>query len=390
MDEVRGLTFLLMGVFGLLFLLFLVLVGVMYKNKQDQIKAEKKDEIPTKDTNVAQAKKTKTYTLENSNKFMEFESIVDSMIVVKSNVKYLMVVECKGINYDLMSEVEKNAVEEGFVQFLNTIRYPIQLYIQTRTVNLSDSIARYEDNVQKIELEFNRAQSDYYNSVKSGRYTKSQRDVAFFELMKDKNLLDYGRDIIANTQRVSMNRNILNKKYYVVVPYVVDVMAEGGHYSKDERLNMAFSELYTRSQAIIGALSTCSVEGRILNSEELAELLYMAYNRDEAETYGMDRAIRAGYDELYSTAEDVMDKKIQALDKQIVEEAIKKVDNVVTQIRFKNEKVYKERIENKQEYVDAFAEETIINNANKIGRGTAIEAVKQIEEEKQKRNGGQA
>ncbi len=390
MDSIQTLTYILMGIFGMMFLLFLGLLGVYYKNRQDQIKLEKKDEIQTKEANPAQVKKTKTYTLEDSNKFMEFESIVDNMIVVKNKVKYLMVVECKGINYDLMSEVEKNGVEEGFVQFLNTIRYPIQLYIQTRTVNLNDSIARYEDNVQKIELEFNRAQSEYYNSIKSGRYTKSQRDVAFFELMKDKNLLDYGRDIIANTERVSMNRNVLNKKYYVIIPYVVDVMTEGGHFSKEERLNMAFSELYTRSQAIIAALSTCEVEGRILNSEELAELLYMAYNRDEAETFGMDRAIRAGYDQLYSTAEDVMDKKIQALDKQIVEEAIQKVDRVVTQIRFKNDKVYKERVENKQEYVDAFAEETIAKNANKIGRGTAVEAIKQIEEEKQNRNGGQA
>ena len=390
MDNIQTLTFILMGIFGIMFLLFLGLLGVYYKNRQDQANLEKKDEVPVKNNDPAQVKKTKTYTLENSNKFMEFESIVDNMIVVKSNVKYLMVVECKGINYDLMSEVEKNSVEEGFVQFLNTIRYPIQIYVQTRTVNLNDSIARYEDNVQKIELEFNRAQTEYYNSIKSGRYTKNQRDVAFFELMKDKNLLDYGRDIIINTQRVSMNKNVLNKKYYVIVPYVVDVMTEGGHYSKEERLSMAFSELYTRSQAIIGALSTCEVEGKILNSEQLAELLYMAYNRDEAETYGMDRAIRAGYDELYSTAEDVMDKKIQALDKQIVEEAIQKVDNIITHIRFKNEKTYKERIENKQEYVDAFAEETIINNANKIGRATAMEAVKQIEEEKQKRNGGEA
>ena len=177
MDSIQTLTYILMGIFGMMFLLFLGLLGVYYKNRQDQIKLEKKDEIQTKEANPAQVKKTKTYTLEDSNKFMEFESIVDNMIVVKNNVKYLMVVECKGINYDLMSEVEKNGVEEGFVQFLNTIRYPIQLYIQTRTVNLNDSIARYEDNVQKIELEFNRAQSEYYNSIKSGRYTKSQRRI---------------------------------------------------------------------------------------------------------------------------------------------------------------------------------------------------------------------
>ena len=75
--------------------------------------------------------------------FMEFESIEDNMIIQKKNRKYIMVVECQGINYDLMSGVEKNSVELGFVQFLNTLRYPIQLYIQTRTINLESSISEY-------------------------------------------------------------------------------------------------------------------------------------------------------------------------------------------------------------------------------------------------------
>ena len=390
MEGLKVATYLLMGVFVMMFLLLLALAAMFYKNKLEETALQKQnDPEANKDKGQEQIKKTKTYTIENSNKFMEFETITDNMIVQKSNFKYIMVVECKGINYDLMSEVEKNAVEEGFIQFLNTIRYPIQIYIQTRTVNLDDSIARYESNVKKIELEFNRLQSEYYNSIKSKEYTKTQQEVAFFELMKDKNLLDYGMDIIASTQRMSMNKNVLNKKYYVVIPYIVDIMAEGGsHYSKDERLNIAFSELYTRAQTIISALSACGVEGKILNSEELAELLYMAYNRDEAETYGMDKAIKAGYDELYSTAEDVMDKKIQELDRQIVEEAIQKVDNVVTKIRFKNEKIYKERLANRQDYVNAFAEETIASNANKIGRNTAIEAIKEIEQEKNNSVGG--
>ena len=43
-----------------------------------------------------------------------------------------MVVECQGINYDLMSQEEKVSVEEGFSQFLNTLKEPVQLYIQTR------------------------------------------------------------------------------------------------------------------------------------------------------------------------------------------------------------------------------------------------------------------
>ncbi len=51
---------------------------------------------------------------------MQFDKIEDNMIVQDKGPKYLMVIECEGINYDLMSQMEKTAVEAGFVQFLNT------------------------------------------------------------------------------------------------------------------------------------------------------------------------------------------------------------------------------------------------------------------------------
>ena len=54
-------------------------------------------------------------------------------------------------------------------------------------------------------------------------------------------------------------------------------------YSKEEIYNMCFSELYTRCQNIASALGTSQVSSRILDSEELSELLYIAYNRDESE-----------------------------------------------------------------------------------------------------------
>ena len=69
-------------------------------------------------------------------KFMEFDEVKDNMIIRKNRTQYIMILQCSGVNYDLMSEEEKIAVEEGFVQFLNTLRFPIQLYIQTRSLNL--------------------------------------------------------------------------------------------------------------------------------------------------------------------------------------------------------------------------------------------------------------
>ena len=139
--------------------------------------------------------------------------------------------------------------------------------------------------------------------------------------------------------------------YYIVVPYYSEEAGDE-KYDNEEIKNMAFSELYTKSQAIIRTLSACSVGGRILNSRELIDLLYVAYNRDEAETYGIDKAIRAGYNELYSTSRDVFEKKINALDKEIEDRAIdlanKKVDRAKS--------ILEENAEKKEENIDEFVE----------------------------------
>ena len=85
---------------------------------------------------------------------MEFDKIDDNMILQKGGKRFLMVIECQGVNYDLMSGLEKNSVEQGFLQFLNTLRYPIQIYVQTRTVNLGSSINTYKERVDNISKEY--------------------------------------------------------------------------------------------------------------------------------------------------------------------------------------------------------------------------------------------
>ena len=113
------------AVFGLIgFLVYLFFKEKSQKNSEET-------NSPTKSSTSSNA--TNKQSIFN---FMEFDTVTDNMIVQKNGSKYLMVVECQGINYDLMSGVEKTSVEESFVQFLNTLRYPIQIYIQTRSINL--------------------------------------------------------------------------------------------------------------------------------------------------------------------------------------------------------------------------------------------------------------
>ena len=312
--------------------------------------------------------------------FMEFDNIEDNMIVQRNENRYLMVIGCQGVNYDLMSEMEKNSVEESFVQFLNTLRYPIQMYIQTRAVNLESSLRGYKEKLKEVEDKYNNLEIRYNQMLDSGDYTDEQLQKAYFELTRQANLKEYGNSVIQDTERMSLNRNILNKTYYIVVSYYA---AEAGNdkLDKEEIKNIAFSELYTRCQSIISSISPCGVRGKILRTNELVELLYMAYNRDEAETFGLDKALKAGFNELYSTAPDVYEKKMRELDKLIEQRAMDKAVQKVNEARTQIQQQVAEKEENIDSIIDEMAKLILEENEPYIGEDVKDLAIENIEKE---------
>lgn len=372
------ILYVMLAVMGAL-VIALAFVYLNIKLKERKIKAEENKRNTPENENAK--KTTKTFSIGSVFDFMEFDKIEDNMIIQKNGARYVMVVECQGINYDLMSQAEKVGVEEGFIQFLNTLSQPIQIYTQTRKINLENSIQTYKLEVDKIEQEYNKQKMRYQNIMASPNATEAQRKQALYEFTKDKNLYEYGKDIIYNTEKMSLNRNILNKKYYVVIPYFSEEMGQGD-FDKDELREMAFSELYTKAQAIIRTLAVSGVVGRVLTSTELADLLYFAYNRDEAEVFGVDKAIRAGYNELYSTAQDYIDKKMEMLDEQIQEKAMNLASEKVAQVQSEKQKEYQKKVETEDDIISNLAQLIIQENEAMLGKDVATKAKEKIRKEK--------
>ena len=387
MDNINLLTYVLIAVLAIMIVLLIILGGIYLVNKIQNRKKEEKVKVKNADVNPQNGnrKKYKNYTIESINDFMEFDTIVDNMISQKDGKRYIMVVACQGINYDLMSEAEKNAVEESFIQFLNTIRYPIQIYTQTRTVNLNDSIQSYKKNIKEIEATLERQELNYNEMVRSESYTEAELNRAYFELTKRRNLYEYGKDIVYNTEKMSLNKNVLNQKYYVVIPYYLEDI-EDTKYDAEEQRGLAFAELYTRAQTIIRTLSACGINGRVMTSNELVELLYMAYNRDEAEVYSIEKALKAGYDELYTTAPDVIDKQMRELNKEIEAEAVKKAKAKIAEVKSEKQKVLQEKRNKKLDLIDELAKLIIEKNVETLGDEVAEGAIEKIENEGGKRN----
>ena len=373
-NQIAKFLLVILGIM-LIFLLVLIVIYVVVKVKSKQ--KDNAEESESKANN--KSKIQQLYNVQSVFNFMEFDKIEDNMIIQKDGKRFLMVVKCQGINYDLMSAVEKNSVEQGFIQYLNTLRTPIQIYIQTRKVDLTGSIETYKQKVREIGDSLARLEFEYNQKVRNGQTDSGNVDSEKYEIAKARNLYEYGTDIVKNTERMSLNRNILTKQYYIILSYYPE---EGinSTYGQEEINNLAFSELYTRAQSTISLLSVCGINSKILDSYELADLLYTAYNRDDAELYDLNKAINSGYDSLYTTSQDVIEKRIKELDKQIEMDAIKKANDSVNEVLREREidRKLKEKERDYEYIVNAMASMMIEKNEDNLDEEIVEKAKEKI------------
>ncbi len=374
--ELAQIFMLLLIIFVIIFFTLIIFYIILVLKNKSKKENESEQKITSND-GKSKAAFSKEYTRSSVYDFMEFDEISDNMIIRKNRTQYVMVVKCKGVNYDLMSEEEKVSVESGFVQFLNTLRFPIQLYIQTTSLNLRDIIEEYKKRIKFIEKDIKKLDEQ----IISARENQEKVDKLAFEKRRLENVLEYGLDISDYIARMSVNRNILQQKTYLVISYFKGENEMSENLSKEEVDNLCFSELYTRTQTAIRALGSSGVIGKILNSEELSELLYSAYNRDESEVMQLSKALDAEYDALYSTGKDALKKKEEILDEAMDREALELATNsikVAGEEINREDEVQKRALQIVDEYKDEMNE--------KLYNKTKDEIVKKTNKKKANKN----
>jgi hypothetical protein cdiviTM7_00582 len=321
----------IIAIIGILSLLVVFIVIRMRLKEKQRVEENSSKIIGEKNNN--QIKRTNLITrdgkeIDSIYKFMEFDSITDNMIIRKNREQFIMVIECKGINYDLLSNDEKSAVELGFISFLNTIRTPIQLYVQTRKLDMRNLLSSYSKRTDAMLEEVRKIDAQIQLARQNGNEELTKR--LLFDRKRKMNIVEYSESIEEYTNKINDSQYMLQQKTYIIVSYYANEIGDTKKYSDLELNDLVFSELFTRTQTIVNALTSSEITGKVLNSEELAELLYVAYNRESSDTYTLKNALDAQYDRLYSTAKDVLETRKQELKKQIEKEAIKLATNSIT------------------------------------------------------------
>lgn len=361
MDTIQILNILLIVIVILIFVLGIVAIVIILNMRRKQIEQEQQL-IKDKNQTVLNNPNLITRTGKEMNsiyKFIEFDEIKDNMIIRRNRSQFAMVLQCQGINYDLLSEEEKYAVENGFIEFLNTLRFPIQLYVQTRKLDLTELLNSYGKRTDAIKDQIARINGQILVAKENGN--KELVNKLEFDKRRRQNILEYGESIEEYTQRMNENKNMLHQKTYLVMSYFVSELGDASKYNADEINDLVFSELYTRAQTVIRAIGSAEVSAKVLDSEELAELLYVAYNRDEAETYTLSNALNAEYDRLYSTGRDAFEERKKKIEQQVEEQAatlasqsLMKADQELREEKARRARQVRERA---QEMVNTYKEE---------------------------------
>jgi hypothetical protein len=200
---------------------------------------------------------------------LEIAEIRDG-IVIMNDGSFRSVIMVKSINFDLMSPQEREAVEFSYQGFLNSLYFPVQIFVRSQKVDIQP----YLQKLDKIRSE--------------------HENMLLALLMED--YLNYIDTLAAQT-------NIMDKRFYVVIPYfpIVDMQKAitqsknfftglAGLFNNKEQhvvvseadLVKAKDELRNRVQATLGGLAQSGVQGLPLDTQELIELYYDTYNPDTA------------------------------------------------------------------------------------------------------------
>ena len=116
-----------------------------------------------------QKDKSENSDLEIAQDFLPFDDIRNNMIVMP-NHSYRAVIECSALNYDLKTEGERDQIEMSFQQFINSLSFPISIFLQTKEIDNTHRVESLRTEISKTLVEFpGDRKSTRLNSSHSGQ-----------------------------------------------------------------------------------------------------------------------------------------------------------------------------------------------------------------------------
>lgn len=213
--------------------------------------------------------KTKKKIIGNpTQSFLKLSEIRDDCIIMQDGT-LRAILTVSSTNFDLKSEEEQNALIYSYQRFLNSLEFHIQIVLQSRKMDIGEYTGKLKGLMERQTNELLRMQTSEY---------------------------------IEFINRLVESANVMNKNFYVVVPYEMSVTPVGGGFfsrifgtGKTQQITAkqkAFSDykkqLDERAATVASNLGSAGLRVVRLDTDQLIELVYNSYN------FGAGPSIDAG------------------------------------------------------------------------------------------------
>ncbi|MCH8049977.1 hypothetical protein IIB51_01020 [Patescibacteria group bacterium] len=198
--------------------------------------------------------------------FVPIEEVRDGIVILKDG-SMRAIVMTSSLNFALKGADEQEAILSQFQNFLNSLEFPVQIFIQSRDLDIRPYIALLEE-----------------------RYKAQTNDLMQIQT----------REYIEFVKKFVEDTNIMSKHFFIVIPYSASVVqAKKGLFSllelvekkgegkktKSEAKAVAFeksrSQIEQRVSVVEQGLARTGIRVVSLGTEEIIELFYRLFNPGE-------------------------------------------------------------------------------------------------------------
>ena len=201
-------------------------------------------------------------TQKTTQDFVPIKEIRDGIVILKDGSMRAIVL-VSSLNFALKSADEQNAIISQFQNFINSLDFSVQFFIQSKRLDIRPYIALLEERYKEQLTELMKIQTrEYIEFIKT-----------FVE-----------------------NSNIMTKSFFIIVPYSAPVIntsknplsnlrkKEGDEKTiANEKFEEYRSQLEQRVGVVEQGLVRCGIRVAELGTEEVVELYYKIFNPGETE-----------------------------------------------------------------------------------------------------------
>lgn len=206
-----------------------------------------------------------TITTQN---FLDIYDVTNNLLILKNGTTSV-IISVSAMNFGLLAEEEQDAIMYAYAGLLNSLNYPIQVVIQSKTKDVTSYLRKLADQEAATSSEIMR-----------GRIAEYRQFVA--NLIKE--------------------RNVLDKTFYVVIPatsielgFMAPQTFVPGKSDFDistvERsviIEKATNLLEPKRDHLIAQFGRIGLHSRQLETQEIIQLFYVNYNPESSEGQAID------------------------------------------------------------------------------------------------------